>query len=830
MKQYTQPSQTADEIRLEVEELEEVIAPIIRVPVGNHNETLVQDEEVRPEVEELAEVIAPFVRLRRAAVFIAMSARLTCFRPVLSLCLLILTCGLVQAQAVRPAPSSSVTAAASGEQVRFVAPGEVMQVRLEVFAPGGEKLFDSDFRPGNLLDWPAQDQQGQRVADGEYLCLVTVKALSGQIHLRHGLVRIEAGQTALRPPEQGQLSAAQAAALEGSRQAFASGSVERSTPLRILGDGEALTTTVMAHDGSVGQVAGSTSGLSLRAGDFFGRKDEVQMVLTPEGNLGLGVARPEARLDVAGLIRTSKGIVFPDGTIQTTAANPGAIRGRLSSGRAVQGGSEQQGKAGQEALEPNQVNITAGAANRIAKFAADGATLVDSTVTESPSGDIGIGTSSPGGVFDLQRSSSGDILQRLWNTGSGGAKLRYVAATGATSQLQLTDGVEWLMAIAGNNSIGMQFRVRDTGDANNEATLAGAAKMTIRRNGNVGIGTTNPGTKLEIAADATAGGFDLLRLRNTNAANPRSFRLGPGVGGNFFGIYDDDAAATRLAIDYAGNVGIGTNDPVGGKLEVQSNGIGVYSQSASGYGIYGKSTGSYGIYGYSTNTYGVYGDSATSNGVYGRSVSGADAGVYGLNTGLGRGVWGYSNLGYGVEGQSGIGIGVYGYSDSGTGGRFESNTGDAGYFKGNVYVTGSITQNSDARLKQGVANLGYGLREVLRLRPVTWRWKDNPEGKLQLGLISQEVRMILPELVTEGRDEAKTLGLNYVGLVPVLIKAVQEQQTTLEHRDVEITAIKTENAALKERNAELDARLTALEQALQQLLGQQDQPQRMKHQ
>ncbi|HZS06443.1 MAG TPA: hypothetical protein VFD58_16510, partial [Blastocatellia bacterium] len=143
--------------------------------------------------------------------------------------------------------------------------------------------------------------------------------------------------------------------------------------------------------------------------------------------------------------------------------------------------------------------------NRLAKFAADGTTLIDSTVTESASGDIGIGTAAPGGVFDLQRSSAGDILQRLWNTGSGGAKLRYVAATGATSQLQLTDGLEWLSAIAGNNSIGLQFRVRNASDPNSEAQLNASARMTILRNGDVGIGTTAPGARLTVQTPGDAG-------------------------------------------------------------------------------------------------------------------------------------------------------------------------------------------------------------------------------------------------------------------------------------------------------------------------------------
>src|SRR5207244_1243495 len=100
------------------------------------------------------------------------------------------------------------------------------------------------------------------------------------------------------------------------------------------------------------------------------------------------------------------------------------------------------------------------------------------------------------------------------------------------------------------------------------------------------------------------------------------------------------------------------------------------------------------------------------------------------------------------------------------------------------------TQTSDVRLKRGVANLSYGLREVLQLRPVTWVWKDGADRGRQLGLIAQEIEPVLPELVTREKDERQTLGLNYIGLVPVVINAIQEEHAT-------ILALQAENAELK---------------------------------
>jgi trimeric autotransporter adhesin len=128
---------------------------------------------------------------------------------------------------------------------------------------------------------------------------------------------------------------------------------------------------------------------------------------------------------------------------------------------------------------------------------------------------------------------------------------------------------------------------------------------------------------------------------------------------------------------------------------------------------------------------------------------------------------------------------------------------------GDIYTTGTY-QGSDLRLKDDVQDLGYGVREVLQLRPVSYRWKDATLGPPTLGLIAQEVQPVLPELVARGTDEAGLLSLNYTGLIPVLVKAVQEQQAALSQKDAELADLRAENTTLSTRLAALEEQVARL--------------------
>src|SRR5947208_1714070 len=111
--------------------------------------------------------------------------------------LLLGTIAFAQEQKSAAPQAPMVTATAKGQQVRFASLGEVRQLRLEVFDGAGQKVFDSSFVSGNLYDWRLTDQQGQRLADGSYLFIVTVRDLSEQLSQKYGNLTLQQQQVAV---------------------------------------------------------------------------------------------------------------------------------------------------------------------------------------------------------------------------------------------------------------------------------------------------------------------------------------------------------------------------------------------------------------------------------------------------------------------------------------------------------------------------------------------------------------------------------------------------------------------------------------------------------
>jgi hypothetical protein len=106
-----------------------------------------------------------------------------------------------------------------------------------------------------------------------------------------------------------------------------------------------------------------------------------------------------------------------------------------------------------------------------------------------------------------------------------------------------------------------------------------------------------------------------------------------------------------------------------------------------------------------------------------------------------------------------------------------------------VWATNGAIQTSDVRLKTNIQPLEYGVSEVLKMSPVQYKWKDNPESGVQLGLIAQRIQKTIPEVVT-GDAKKEKLGMNYAELVPVLINSIKEQQVKLQALKLELEMLK----------------------------------------
>lgn len=137
-----------------------------------------------------------------------------------------------------------------------------------------------------------------------------------------------------------------------------------------------------------------------------------------------------------------------------------------------------------------------------------------------------------------------------------------------------------------------------------------------------------------------------------------------------------------------------------------------------------------------------------------------------------------------------------------------------------VYATNGTIVTSDRREKEQIVPMEYGLKEIMQLKPVTYKWKRNRIGnttlsnqdkELKLGLIAQEVQQVLPEVVQTHNWRAlseenpnnytkvpmERLGMSYHEIVPVLIKAMQEQTEIIEKQNSEMDELKREMQEIK---------------------------------
>ena len=246
------------------------------------------------------------------------------------------------------------------------------------------------------------------------------------------------------------------------------------------------------------------------------------------GNIGIGTTSPAKKLEVNGTVHLGSG-----GNDVTIGASNSSVIYMMRAGYNYIQASDASGAI---------MFRTGGANNRM---------IIDS------SGNVGIGTTSPSTLLDLDTST--DI--------AGGINLGYVNSVDRSLRLFFTNNT-------GGNAI---YKDGASLKFTTEAAVgssSGVTKMTLLDSGNVGIGTTSPLGMLSVVNP----------ISNSNTwtptNNPDLWVSNAGTSNSYYAFGITTNSGDIFSVTNAGNVGIGTTSPVS-KLEVDGGDIEV-DDSASG--------------------------------------------------------------------------------------------------------------------------------------------------------------------------------------------------------------------------------------------------------
>ncbi|MBK7212375.1 MAG: tail fiber domain-containing protein [Bacteroidales bacterium] len=401
-------------------------------------------------------------------------------------------------------------------------------------------------------------------------------------------------------------------------------------------------------------------------------------------------------------------------------------------------------------------------------------------------------------------------------------------------------GNEW--AIASQDNGDLTF-TKVTGSTFTPLLITGA--------GLTGMGTTSPTDKLHIADMSGAAAY--LKLSDAGTTTVNGLYVGMNGGGNSF-IYNSLPSASSgklflgggnyynaLTLDNNGKVGIGNTLP-DGQLTVLNMGAGLVAPtihaenlSSSGIGLFIE-TNSTDAAQVVTNAAGATGGAS----IFAKYFDGGaadlirfdNAGIsqhngriifFGSNTAGAGGGYTQGFTTYGVAlGNIAASTGVAtvianAYVDGGGLQAFTpwlNNTvsnGNASYKWTAVWATNGTIQTSDERDKQNIQSVGYGIDAVMKLKPVSFEWKNDANrigtGR-NLGFVAQELEKVIPDAVVhsvasaeeirnaaeagKGEIEKDSYGVKYAEIIPVLVKAIQDQQAQIEKLQSEINSLRKE--------------------------------------
>jgi hypothetical protein len=402
---------------------------------------------------------------------------------------------------------------------------------------------------------------------------------------------------------------------------------------------------------------------------------------------------------------------------------------------------------------------------------------------------VGIGTTTPSSLLDVGTAAASDNFITVTSSGTSRVRLGYQASTSPTNnvtQAQIfADGTGNInIASRTNNASGLLFYT-------NSGTAA-SERMRITSAGEVGIGTTTPGTLLDIykaTGDAIfrslAGTIDC----RTYASQTFSAAYTGTFSNHDFLFMQNSLERMRIA---STGINIGGGNPTDANFAIISTGT-TYTPlkivlTTSGTTTVpialhiGRQTSGTAAAGMGTKMVFILEDAGASDIITGEIGSiWTDASAANRQTAM---YFGNSKANVGYEAMR-INTDQYlliGYTSSNGAYRLQVNS--------QIFATNATIATSDGRYKTNIKPLESSLSIVNKLKPVEFKWKSHDIHKFdnvnQVGFIAQDVMEVLKETpylesiiklnATEKEDGTKEpfYGMAETKLIPLLVKAIQE--------------------------------------------------------
>ena len=452
------------------------------------------------------------------------------------------------------------------------------------------------------------------------------------------------------------------------------------------------------------------------------------------------------------------------------------------------------------------------------------------TGPSGPIGPIGLtGATGPQGVAGAQGATGPQGL-----TGATGPQGTAGSSTGAHNgtSMSLLDPTKVALGQDLNDpsNPGELLNNREVPMNNNNVVFTDNGSAANLQN-NIGIGTSNPDSKLHININSNVNANNTRGLRVENHSNTvQSTGIEVSIDGT-----NNVTRGLKISIDGSSNP-MSSNEGVradldGGTTTNSLTGI-ANNASSNNIGVIGAANSLSTI---ANTNIGVQADARAASGTnFGilATAYGHPAGITSANYGLYSRAIDRSTVSYGIFSSSLTVSPInYGIFATVTGGS--SNF--AGYFQGNVHVTGLITTTngpvltSDQQFKTNIQPLSNAMDILNDLQPKTFNFDTtnfvdfNFESDQQMGLIAQEVEQVLPTIVSnhirpaqydslgiQTLPELAYKGVEYEELIPLLIAGAQEQNGVIESQDSIISAQQTEIDDLNDRLTQLENCLSGI--------------------